>query len=148
MALEKKGGFNVKDDFYCRNCGANWSQGQFSVDCQQCGGEALEVPCLMCDGTCGRRFDRAIVDSQDYNKAHWVGHCGYQCDCSYSDDRDEARYCPSCGKRTIIRMSSVITRGEKIFHLLARPAEHPLQAALSLSVCVAPNNHEDRQEAG
>ncbi len=35
--------------------------------------------------------------------------------------------------------SSVITRGEKIFHLLDRSAGHPLQVALSLRVCVAPN---------
>ena len=35
--------------------------------------------------------------------------------------------------------SSVIMIDEKIFHLLDRSAEPPLQAALSLSVCLAPN---------
>jgi len=34
----------------------------------------------------------------------------------------------------------VITAYEKIFHLLGHSVEHPLQAALSLSVCFAPNN--------
>src|SRR5713226_1035217 len=36
--------------------------------------------------------------------------------------------------------SSVITTYEKIFHLLGHSAKYPLQAALSLSVCLAPNN--------
>ena len=36
--------------------------------------------------------------------------------------------------------SSVIMMCEKIFHLLGRSAEHALQADLSLSVCLAPNN--------
>ncbi len=40
------------------------------------------------------------------------------------------------GKRGI---SSVIVTGEKSFHFLGRSAERSLQAALSLSVCLAPN---------
>jgi len=59
------------------------------------------MACSYCDGTCGRRLVRAIVDSQDYNQSHWVGVCGYMCVCSLSDDRVEARFCPHCGKRTL-----------------------------------------------
>src|SRR5216684_2525618 len=36
--------------------------------------------------------------------------------------------------------NSVVTKYEKIFYPLGCFAEHPLQAALSLSVCLAPNN--------
>src|SRR5581483_7936544 len=99
LEWERRG--SVKNDVFCRNCGANWSQGQWSLECPQCGGGALEMACPICDGTCGQRLVRAIVDSQDYNRAHWIGGCGYQCTCSAKDDRIEARFCPHCGKRTL-----------------------------------------------
>ena len=46
----------------------------------------------------------------------------------------------SCNFSDIRGRSSVIMTREKIFHLLGRSAEHALQAALSLSVCFAPNH--------
>lgn len=90
----------MNNDIFCTNCGANWSQDRWSLECPQCGGGALERLCSYCDGTCGQRLARSIVDSQDFNLAHWVGTCRYQCICSVHDDRVEALFCPHCGKRT------------------------------------------------
>lgn len=59
----------------CASCGADWSQGHFSPGCQQCGGGALETPCLICGGRCGALWQRAVADSRDDNVAHWFGCC-------------------------------------------------------------------------
>lgn len=63
------------DNIKCLNCEANWSRGEFTEDCEMCGGGALERPCPMCDGRCGARWQRAILDSYDFGVAHWVGQC-------------------------------------------------------------------------
>jgi eukaryotic-like serine/threonine-protein kinase len=63
-------------DWICHNCGANWSQGQYRPGCPQCGGGALERACPLCHGRCGRRWQRAVLDSWDFNLAHWAGGCG------------------------------------------------------------------------
>ena len=60
----------------CISCGADWSQGEFSADCPQCGGGALERACPVCGGRCGRMWMRAVLDSQESNMAHWIGSCG------------------------------------------------------------------------
>lgn len=60
----------------CHSCGADWSQGHYSPGCQQCGGGALEIACPVCHGRCGRRWQRAVLDSWDFNIAHWAGQCG------------------------------------------------------------------------
>jgi hypothetical protein len=62
----------------CYSCGADWSRGKFSQDCRECGGGALDVPCPMCDGTCGQRWRRAVIDSHDEHESHWVGNCGHR----------------------------------------------------------------------
>ena len=59
----------------CTDCGADWSQGRFSVDCKQCGGGALEIDCPVCEGKCGAKWQRAVMDSQDFGLAHWFGSC-------------------------------------------------------------------------
>lgn len=64
-----------RSQYFCHNCGANWSQGQYSPGCPQCGGGALERACLVCKGRCGRRWQRAVLDSWDFGTAHWGGQC-------------------------------------------------------------------------
>lgn len=59
----------------CTDCGTDWSQGNFSPGCTQCGGGALATPCPICGGRCGARWQRALFDSQDENLAHWYGRC-------------------------------------------------------------------------
>ena len=60
----------------CTSCGVAWSAGQFTPDCPECGGGAMDRACPICAGACGRRWDRAPLDSQDAHEAHWVGGCG------------------------------------------------------------------------
>src|SRR5512136_244301 len=59
----------------CLSCGAAWSNGEYSKDCKECGGGALERACIVCDGNCGTLWKRAIVDSNDTGEAHWIGSC-------------------------------------------------------------------------
>jgi hypothetical protein len=59
----------------CTSCGADWSQGGFSETCRECGGAALDHACLLCDGKCGQRWRRAVIDSQDEHESHWRGNC-------------------------------------------------------------------------
>jgi O-acetyl-ADP-ribose deacetylase (regulator of RNase III) len=60
----------------CYTCGANWSDGNYRTDCQECDGGALQRPCLICGGDCGRLWQRAISDSHDAGLGHWAGSCG------------------------------------------------------------------------
>lgn len=60
----------------CVSCGANWSEGKFSPGCPECGGGALDAPCLICGGRCGSRWQRAVQDSNDSRLAHFHGQCG------------------------------------------------------------------------
>lgn len=59
----------------CGTCEANWSAGQFSEHCRECDGGALQRPCLICGGECGRLWQRAISDSHDMALGHWAGSC-------------------------------------------------------------------------
>ena len=63
-------------DWHCTSCGAGWSAGAYSDDCDECGGGAMERDCFVCGGKCGNKFLRAPLDSQDSHTAHWVGACG------------------------------------------------------------------------
>jgi len=63
-------------DWSCQSCGAHWSEGAYSQDCKECGGGAMERPCFVCNGECGRMWSRAPIDSQDSHEAHWIGSCG------------------------------------------------------------------------
>jgi hypothetical protein len=59
----------------CRTCDASWENGAFSPDCPECGGGALELECASCFGTCGAVLKRAVMDSNDSHRAHWIGKC-------------------------------------------------------------------------
>lgn len=63
------------DSESCLTCGAIWSQGDFSSDCPECGGGALDAPCLICGGRCGAHWQRAVSDSKDTHLAHFFGRC-------------------------------------------------------------------------
>ena len=66
----------LKKPYLCTQCHANWSSGQFTSKCSQCGGGALQRKCVLCNGRCGNVYHRATIDSWDSNEAHWVGNCG------------------------------------------------------------------------
>ena len=59
----------------CRTCGAVWSEGRFTDGCAECGGGAMERPCLVCGGRCGAQMFRAVSDSNDSGLGHWAGAC-------------------------------------------------------------------------
>jgi O-acetyl-ADP-ribose deacetylase (regulator of RNase III) len=59
----------------CTSCDAAWSDGQHTPECPECGGGAMERPCVWCDGACGSTWTRAPLDSQDAHLAHWNGTC-------------------------------------------------------------------------
>lgn len=62
-------------DTVCETCGALWSQGQWNVTCEECGGGALKIQCPVCQGQCGAEWARAVLDSHDFGRAHWSGQC-------------------------------------------------------------------------
>jgi len=64
-----------QSDCLCHSCQANWTNGEWSADCRECGGGALERDCTFCNGRCGGKSQRAIMDSHDYARAHWIGAC-------------------------------------------------------------------------
>jgi len=64
-----------KQIYRCTHCNANWTSGEFSDDCEQCGGGALVRACWVCGGRCGGQFTRSVLDSWDTGIAHWVGAC-------------------------------------------------------------------------
>lgn len=79
----------------CTACGINWSAGKFTPGCEECGGGALQHACLVCSGTCGAMWSRAVLDSQDAHEAHWVGRCYHQhdpCDEPDNPPRPTTRY--------------------------------------------------------
>ena len=41
-------------------CGVLWSEGQFTLDCRECGGFAADRPCVDCDGHCGQVWRRDV----------------------------------------------------------------------------------------
>ena len=59
----------------CLSCGASWSAGQWTDGCEECGGGALEIPCLLCGGRCGSTWRKAVMDSNDFGMNHWCGQC-------------------------------------------------------------------------
>lgn len=62
-------------EWYCGTCGAHWTGGEHTADCEECGGGAMSRPCSLCGGRCGAVLQRAPLDSRDYRVAHWVGSC-------------------------------------------------------------------------
>lgn len=63
------------ESIHCTHCNVNWSSGQYSEVCDQCGGGALLRSCPVCNGQCGAEFSRAVLDSWDTGIAHWIGAC-------------------------------------------------------------------------
>ncbi|KAF5290827.1 hypothetical protein FQA39_LY14589 [Lamprigera yunnana] len=59
----------------CFTCGVSWAEDHVSLDCSECGGYALERPCLVCDGSCGSMWKRDLTKSHSSNKAQWEGEC-------------------------------------------------------------------------
>jgi len=62
-------------EWSCTSCGANWSTGAFGDSCEECGGGAMERPCIVCGGRCGEISTRAPIDSNDAKVAHWLCRC-------------------------------------------------------------------------
>jgi len=62
-------------NYICTSCGANWTEDEYSDDCVECGGGAMERGCILCGGRCGSKFKRAVIDSMDAGEAHWIGDC-------------------------------------------------------------------------
>jgi hypothetical protein len=77
-SLPQPAQYSQEMDFSCTDCGATWSRGQWSASCRQCGGGALEIACPLCQGRCGRKWKRSVVDSWDYRQAYWGGVCGFR----------------------------------------------------------------------
>ena len=65
----------VEENYQCSSCGANWTGDEYSDDCMECGGGAMEHNCILCGGHCGSVFKRAVIDSWDTGEAHWIGGC-------------------------------------------------------------------------
>ncbi|XP_066260090.1 protein pinocchio [Euwallacea similis] len=69
----------------CFTCGVSWAESHVSLDCCECGGYALERPCLKCEGACGAVWKRDLSMSHASGKARWSGECSQpQKQCSNS----------------------------------------------------------------
>ena len=49
-------------DWSCITCGAHWSKGVYSEDCEECGGGAMARACPVCGGKCEKIWNRAPLD--------------------------------------------------------------------------------------
>ena len=65
----------AEQNYQCSSCGANWTEDEYSNDCTECGGGAMERNCILCGGRCGSVYKRAVFDSWDTKEAHWMGGC-------------------------------------------------------------------------
>lgn len=65
----------IKDNYQCSSCGAKWTSYEYSNDCMECGGGAMERSCIICGGNCGSVYKRAVIDSWDTKEAQWIGSC-------------------------------------------------------------------------
>jgi len=52
-------------------CGVLWSEGQFTLDCRECGGFSADRPCVDCDGQCGQVWQRDVPTVSE-QKAFWT----------------------------------------------------------------------------
>ena len=59
----------------CLTCGRDWEIGNFSKDCEECGGGALERSCPMCLGKCNAVWKKMLIDTHDESLAQWAGSC-------------------------------------------------------------------------
>jgi len=60
----------------CHLCKKCWYEGQFSVNCRECGGFPLSRSCPICQGRCTRMWTRNVKLSHSFHKANWDGTCG------------------------------------------------------------------------
>lgn len=60
----------------CFTCGVNWSEEHISLDCAECGGYAMQRPCMRCNGSCGQVWSRDLAASHNLQRAEWLGECG------------------------------------------------------------------------
>lgn len=65
----------MKPEVLCNSCQVNWTIGEWTPGCPECGGGALERDCTLCRGRCGSKWQKAIMDSHDFARAHWTGAC-------------------------------------------------------------------------
>ncbi|XP_044759392.1 protein pinocchio isoform X2 [Coccinella septempunctata] len=61
----------------CFTCGVSWNDSHVSLDCSECGGYALDRPCLECEGKCGATWKRDLSLSHSSGKARWQGECAH-----------------------------------------------------------------------
>ncbi|KAK9883310.1 hypothetical protein WA026_001490 [Henosepilachna vigintioctopunctata] len=59
----------------CFSCGVSWNDSHVSLDCSECGGYALDRPCIRCEGKCGAVWKRDLSLSHSSGKARWQGEC-------------------------------------------------------------------------
>lgn len=59
----------------CYSCCVNWDQDQFSFDCIECGGYAIERDCPECGGVCNSKWKRDFNASHIGRRAAWIGTC-------------------------------------------------------------------------
>lgn len=59
----------------CFTCGVSWYQDHASLDCAECGGYALNRPCLHCNGSCEGVWSRDLAASHKLRRAQWLGEC-------------------------------------------------------------------------
>lgn len=59
----------------CFTCGVNWCEGHVSLDCFECGGYAMQRPCVHCDGHCEGVWMRDLAASHKFQHAQWFGEC-------------------------------------------------------------------------
>ena len=65
----------LEEKYQCSSSGANWAENEYSNDCMEFGGGAMERSCIICDGRCGSVYKRAVIDSRDTKDGHWIGVC-------------------------------------------------------------------------
>ncbi|XP_077559706.1 protein pinocchio-like isoform X3 [Haemaphysalis longicornis] len=59
----------------CFTCGVSWYEDHASLDCAECGGYALNRPCLHCNGSCDEVWSRDLAASHKLRRAQWQGEC-------------------------------------------------------------------------
>ena len=64
------------EEYICYLCNSNWSKDEYTDECELCGGGAMKRDCGICDGECGRKWTRMLLDSLDSGEAHWIMDCG------------------------------------------------------------------------
>lgn len=90
----------------CQACGASWSDGSFSEDCEQCGGGGMTRDCAWCQGSCGRQWQRRVLDSWDFNEAQWIAGCGAKCSTCQAawGQHQHTPDCDECGGGSMLRL--------------------------------------------